>query len=133
VVATLKAMPGTNQFGQLAVSSSPAGASVYIDGAYRGITPAVFLLVRPGERTVLLRETGYQDWTSSVSVNNGETAQVSATLAPVATPTLTTVTTAATTSTPTTAAPTTTRSGLGDVLALTGLAIAGLLVLRARP
>lgn len=134
VVATLKALPGTNPFGQMAVSSSPAGASVYIDGAYRGITPAVLLLVRPGERTVLLRQTGYQDWTGSVSVNNGETAQVSATLVPIATPATTAVpTTAATTAAPTTAPPTTTQSGPAAGLALAGIALAGLLVLRARP
>jgi hypothetical protein len=135
VAATLKDRPDTNQYGQMAVSSSPAGAAVYIDGAYRGITPAVFLLVRPGDRTVLLREMGYQDWTTSISVNTGETAQVSATLASLSTPVPTTsaVTTAITTATPTTATPTTTKSGLADGLALAGIALAGLLVLRARP
>lgn len=135
VVATMKALPGVNQFGQLAVESSPSGAAIYVDGAYRGITPAVLLLVRPGDRTVLLRATGYQDWTGSVSVNNGETAQVSATLAPIATPTPSTATptTVPTTPAPTTARPTTTQSGPVAGLALAGMALAGLLVLRARP
>ena len=136
VVATLTDRPDANQFGQMAVLSTPSGASVYVDGAYRGITPAVLMLVRTGDRTVLLRESGYQDWTTSVTVTGGETVQVSATLAPIATqaPTTAAVTTVATTAAPTatTAAPTTTKSGLADGLALTGIALAGLLVLRTR-
>lgn len=119
VTATLERMPGGNQFGQLAVTSSPAGASVYVDGAYRGVTPAVLLLVRPGDRTLMLRESGYLDWTGSVSVNNGETAQVSATLQPVATPTVTpsntstpvVTTTTVVTTTSSTPTPTPTSSG----------------------
>jgi hypothetical protein len=137
VVATLTDRPDVNQFGQMAVTSSPAGASVYVDGAYRGITPAVLMLVRTGDRTVLLRESGYQDWTTSVTVTGGETVQVSAPLSPIATqaPTTAAVTTVATTAAPTptpTAVPTTTKSGLADGLALTGIALAGLLVFRAR-
>jgi hypothetical protein len=120
----------------MAVLSSPSGASVYVDGAYRGVTPAALMLVRTGDRTLLLRQSGYQDWTTSVTVTAGETAQISATLMPLGTPTPTTatVTTVATTAapTPTTAVPTTTRSGLADGLALTGIALAGLLVLRTR-
>ncbi len=61
------------------------------------------MLVRTGARTVLLRESGYQDWTTSVTVTGGETVQVSATLAPIATqaPTTAAVTTVATTAAPT--------------------------------
>jgi hypothetical protein len=132
VVATLTDRPDANQFGQLAVQSSPSGAYIYVDGAYRGITPANLMLVRSGERTVLLRQSGYQDWTTAVTVTGGETAQVSATLAPIATPTPTPTPTA-TTPTPTTTAPATTQSGPATGFALAGLALAGILVLRARP
>ena len=55
VVATLTDKPDANQYGQMAVVSSPSGASIYVDGAYRGITPAALVLVRTGDRTVLLR------------------------------------------------------------------------------
>jgi hypothetical protein len=136
VVATLTDLPGANPNGQLAVASSPAGAGVYVDNAYRGITPLIVNGVPKGSHTVLVRQAGYQDWASSVQVAEGETAQVSATLVPGGTPTATaTLTTAATAAngTPTTAAPTTTRSGPAAGLAFAGAALAGLLVLRARP
>ncbi|MEN6342010.1 MAG: PEGA domain-containing protein [Methanospirillum sp.] len=136
VVATLKDQPGANPNGQVAVVSSPSGAAVYIDNVYRGLTPQTMSAVPIGSHTLLIREPGYQDWATSVQVTEGQTAQVSAALVTGGTPTATaTLTTAATTAAPTstTAVPTTTRSGLVDGLALAGVALAGLLVLRVRP
>lgn len=133
VVATLTDQPGANPNGQVAVASSPAGAGIYIDNAYRGITPLIVNNVPKGSHTVLVRQAGYRDWSTSVQVLEGETAQVSATLVQDVTPT-TTATTAQTTAVPTspTAVPTTTRSGPCTGLAFAGIALAGLLVLRAR-
>jgi hypothetical protein len=140
VVATLKDLPSSNPNGQLAVVSSPSGAAVYLDNVFRGLTPMTIPGVPVGSHTLLIRESGgYQDWTTSVQVLEGETAQVSATLVKtgatttVTTSAPTTAATTAATATPTTAVPTTTRSGLLDGLALAGFAVAGLLVLRARP
>ena len=137
VVATLSDLPGANPNGQVAVSSAPAGAGVYIDNAYRGVTPLIVDNVPRGSHTVIVRQAGYQDWTTQLQVNEGETAQVSATLVTGGTATATataTRTTAATTAAPTTttAVPTTTRSGLVNGLALGGIALAGLLIVRAR-
>lgn len=138
VVATLKDQPGANPNGQVAAVSAPSGAMVYLDSVYRGLTPLTLVAVPTGAHTLLIRSSGYQDWATSVQVIEGDTAQVSAALVTSgATPT-TTLTTAATTATtsatatPTTAVPTTTRSGLVDGLALAGIALAGLLVLRVR-
>ena len=137
LVATLKDLPSSNPHGQVAVVSAPSGAGVYIDNAYRGITPLTVRDVTKGAHTLLIRMSGYQDWTTSVQVVEGETAQVSSTLVQVGTPSTaatTAVTTAATTAAPTatTAVPTTTRSGLLDGLALAGIALAGLLAVRVR-
>lgn len=136
VVATLKDLPGANPNGQVTVASAPSGAGVYLDNVYRGLTPLTMAAVPTGAHTLLIRTAGYQDWATAVQVTEGETAQVSATLvqggAATATATLTSPATTAT-QMPTTAAPTTTRSGPADGLALAGLALAGLLVLRTRP
>ncbi|KAF5055821.1 PEGA domain protein [anaerobic digester metagenome] len=138
VVATLKDLPTTNPHGQVAVVSSPSGAGVYIDNVYRGITPLTVRDVPKNSHTILIRQAGYQDWTTSVQVQEGETAQVSASLVPEGGATTTTATSAVTSNattalpTSTTAAPTTTKAGLIEGLALAGVALAGHLIVRSR-
>ena len=115
--------------------SEPQGAGIYIDTVYRGITPQIVDNVPKGSHTLLVRQAGYQDWTTQVQVTVGETAQVSATLATGGTATATTTLITGTTTaapTPTMPVPTTTRSGLADWLALGRLALAGPLIVRAR-
>ncbi|MFY9741899.1 MAG: PEGA domain-containing protein [Candidatus Sulfotelmatobacter sp.] len=64
----------------LAVSSTPAGASVYIDGKNSGkVTPAQISLNK-GQHTVLLRKTGYIDETANAQCNIGQTTNVSSSL-----------------------------------------------------
>ena len=78
--------------GNNSVSSSPSGSLVYLDGTSTGTTtPAKIEGVTSGSHIVLLRLTGYQDFTQSVIVNDNTTSTVSATL----TATLTTTTTEA--------------------------------------
>ena len=136
VVATLTDRPEVNPNGQVAVASSPSGAGVYIDNAYRGITPLIVDDMRRGSHTILVRQAGYQDWATSVQVSEGETAQVSASLVESGAATATATMTPSTTTdvpTSTTTAPTTTRSGLSASIALAGIVLAGLLAIRARP
>lgn len=135
VVATLTDLPGTNPNGQAAVTSAPSGAEVFIDSAYRGVTPLIVDRVPTGPHTVLVRAAGYQDWATSIQVAEGDTAQVSATLASLVTPTATATATAspaATVNRTPTTVPATTRSGIADGLALAGIAVAGLLLTRLR-
>ena len=200
--------------GSIDVVSYPAGASVFLDGAYRGQTSPYDALdipnIAPGDHGLVLSLEGYYNYVTTVAVTAGQVdarggdphgqagrepvRPAGRRLVPrrrlrlrrrrlprrhargpharahgrsdgpaprerlpglddvgdgdqparrprsrprsrrIATPTTTTVTTAATTAAPTTttAAPTTTKSGLADGLALTGIALAGLLVLRSR-
>jgi len=73
--------------GSLQVSSSPAGAIVYLNDVNKGITPTTLSNIGAGTYAIILKLTGYEDWNSQVSVANGQTAQVSAVLVPVAQPT----------------------------------------------
>jgi hypothetical protein len=78
--------------GNISVSSSPSGSLVYLDGISTGTTtPAKIESVASGSHIVLLRLTGYQDYTQSAAVSDNATSTVSATL----TATLTTTTTEA--------------------------------------
>jgi hypothetical protein len=71
----------TPAFGSIAVTSDPAGASVYLDNAIRGITPVTLDGIPNGAHSILLRLDGYQDFTSPVPVMAGQ-KEVSAVLVP---------------------------------------------------
>ena len=72
--------------GDLDVSSSPSGASVYLNGEYKGETrasgPLYITGLSPGTYTIVLKKSGYQDYTTATQIVAGTTAQVSAALAP---------------------------------------------------
>ena len=73
--------------GGLSVSSTPSGANVYVDNAFRGITPLSMTDISSGSHTLLIQLAGYQDYVSTVQVNKGATNTVAAALSPVTTPT----------------------------------------------
>jgi eukaryotic-like serine/threonine-protein kinase len=67
----------------LAVSSSPAGANVYVDGKDIGkVTPAQ-VSVDKGSHVILVRKSGYLDETSSSQFILGQTVNFSPTLRPL--------------------------------------------------
>ncbi len=72
--------------GDLEVISAPAGAAVYVDTDYQGITSPGNTLdvvaLSPGTHTVVVKKSGYQDYTTTATIRPGQTAQVSATLVP---------------------------------------------------
>ena len=68
-------------WGNISVSSLPAGAAVLLDGINTGTsTPTIIEGVSSGSHIILLRLTGYQDYTRSVTVGENTTSTVSATL-----------------------------------------------------
>jgi len=88
VSATLvpKATPTT---GTISVRSEPSGANVYLDNAYKGVTPVTIPDVPTGTHTVELKLDGYSDWTTNVEVTSGSSQPISAVMAkgPAPTPT----------------------------------------------
>ncbi len=80
------------QTGDLQVSSSPSSAAIYLNGDYQGTTlstgPFSITGLNPGTYTIVLKKTGYQDYTTSTKIVAGSTAQVSAVLQPASTPSL---------------------------------------------
>ncbi len=61
--------PLTN--GHITIRSNPSGAEVFLDNAYRGLTPLTLVDVPNGGHTILLQMNGYQNWQSSVNVAAG--------------------------------------------------------------
>ncbi|MFZ1126900.1 PEGA domain-containing protein [Methanoregula sp.] len=109
--------PTPDTTGQISIGSIPAGAGVYLDNTYKGITPMVLADIPAGNHTLMLRQAGYQDWTSTVNVVGGSYTQVSGTLIPGTT----------TTTTSATAQPT--KAGLSPFIALAGVGCCGAFVL----
>ncbi|MDO8841627.1 PEGA domain-containing protein [Methanocalculus sp.] len=80
VYATLT--PNQPATGYLAVTSSPSGADVYVDGSYRGYAPMTVGNLYVGSHTVEFRKAGYQVYTSNVQIYSGQTSTVNAVLSP---------------------------------------------------
>jgi hypothetical protein len=76
--------------GDLDVSSTPSGASVYLNGAYKGETrssgPLYITGLAPGSYSTVLKKSGYQDYSTTAKIVAGTTAQVAAILQPASTP-----------------------------------------------
>ncbi len=72
--------------GDLDVSSTPYGASVYLNGAYQGETrasgPLYITGLSPGGYSTVLKKSGYNDYSTTANIVAGTTAQVSAALQP---------------------------------------------------
>lgn len=63
-------------YGELRVSSTPAGAQIYVDGKYVGTTPTSIQTII-GERKVEIKRAGYSSETAVIEVKEGATSNVS--------------------------------------------------------
>ncbi|WFN33774.1 PEGA domain-containing protein [Methanogenium sp. S4BF] len=78
---------GSSGNGAIDITSSPTGATVYLNNVNKGITPVTLSDLIPGSYTVTLQLSGYSTWSEVAQVNSGATSYVSASLAPTPTAT----------------------------------------------
>jgi serine/threonine-protein kinase len=65
----------------LSVTSSPAGAKIFVDGKDAGqATPAQISVEKPGNHTILVRKDGYLDETTSLNLQAGQAYKYSPSL-----------------------------------------------------
>ncbi|MDG6251475.1 PEGA domain-containing protein, partial [Methanocalculus sp.] len=80
--------PATPSTGSVAVQSNPAGASIYLDGNYKGVTVSNdyfdIVGVSTGKHTISLKKAGYYDYTTAVTVTGGGIKYVTGTMDQVA-------------------------------------------------
>jgi len=91
VTATLT-MPGPNPTpvpltGGLDIVSTPPGAEVFVDNQFRGYTPAMITGIPAGQHQILLRYTGYVDYSTTVTIIAGQTIPGAFSMQPAPTPT----------------------------------------------
>jgi len=77
--ATVTAVP-TTEYGSLSVTTSPAGARVFVDGELKGNTPTTIPGIPAGKHTLLVSYPGYIDLNTTVIISAGKTAEYSTTL-----------------------------------------------------
>jgi PEGA domain len=75
----------SNTTGSLQISSNPGGATVNLDGVYKGITPEprsflTIINLTPKSYALELKKDGYQDYISTVKIVAGQTVTVPANL-----------------------------------------------------
>jgi len=65
--------------GTVSVDTTPVGADVYVDGQFIGNSPAV-LKLKPGKHTVMVKMSGFKDWSREITCDAGSTAHLTAAL-----------------------------------------------------
>lgn len=70
--------------GSLTVATSPAGATIFIDGVQRGISPATIPNLPQGGHTLKVTMDGYVDRMAPVTVTAGQTKAYTFDLSPLA-------------------------------------------------
>jgi hypothetical protein len=75
--------PISSSVGSLYMTSNPSGAQVYVDSSYRGTTPTTVGSLSQGTHAVLLRLSGYQDFSGTATIYAGQTTTMSANLVQV--------------------------------------------------
>jgi len=98
--------PVKDTTGAIAVTSSPGGANVFLDNAFRGITPITLSDVPDGSHVVLVRIDGYVDQTRTVTVTRTSVTPVTVNLAEIV--------------------PTATKSPTGMIPVLLGIVVVGI-------
>ena len=74
--------PASGYRGVLALSSSPAGAEVTVNGQVVGVTPVVLKDLPVGSRALVVRRDGYSPWSTSVRIVADQQTTVQAQLTP---------------------------------------------------
>lgn len=87
VSAILQPAAPVSAKGGLSVTSMPAGANVFLDNNFIGISPLTLNDVSAGSHVVTLKLEGYADYSSTTQVNAGAISTVSAGLSPAEQPT----------------------------------------------
>ncbi|UUX92660.1 PEGA domain-containing protein [Methanoplanus endosymbiosus] len=66
--------------GRITFESEPTNAGIYLDGEFKGNTRLELDDAEPGTYDVIVRKTGYDDWTGRVDVSAGKISEVKAEL-----------------------------------------------------
>ena len=69
------------------IVSTPSGAEIFIDNLFQGYTPSMPTNIAPGQHQILLKYTGYLDYSTTASVISGQVTPLAISMQPAPTPT----------------------------------------------
>ncbi|GEM_PF-1391306 len=69
---------------QIYISTTPPGASVFLDGTYMGVTPMTISQVNPGTHQIVMRYSGYNDYLYTITVSQVSVSSIIVQLTPLA-------------------------------------------------
>lgn len=75
--------PVPDTSGQIIIVSTPAGAEIFLDNTFRGITPVTLSDIPAGSHVVTVKQTGYTDASQTVTVTGGQSTPVAISLAEI--------------------------------------------------
>jgi hypothetical protein len=73
--------------GGMNIVSTPAGAEILVDNLFRGYSPVTLNGISAGQHQVLLKYTGYVDYSTTIQVHAGQTTPVAIAMQTAPTPT----------------------------------------------
>ena len=79
---TVRPITPPTTYGRIVATSHPQGAELYLDNVYRGTTPLNLDRITSGQHWIKFVMSGYQEWSSYISVSPSRTTTVSADLVP---------------------------------------------------
>jgi hypothetical protein len=66
----------TQNTGAINLTSTPSGASVFLDGSFKGVSSITLEKITPGKHMLKITKTGYQDWQQEVTVSSDKTIEI---------------------------------------------------------
>jgi hypothetical protein len=69
--------------GQIIIVSTPAGAELFLDNIFKGITPVTLSDIPAGSHVVTVKQAGYADASQTVTVTGGQSTPVAISLAEI--------------------------------------------------
>jgi hypothetical protein len=82
-ISPTESVPSQQPSGNITVHSSPIGASILIDGVYKGTTPDTITNIAPGNHIIRMALSGYYDYEGTIYVLPGQTTNAFGTLPPL--------------------------------------------------
>jgi len=62
--------------GEIKLTSTPSGASVFLDSSFKGVSPIIISNVSVGKHIIKLTKSGYQDWQQEITVSSDKIIEI---------------------------------------------------------